>query len=156
MIFRLFQIGSLMMLLYPHGALASAAEACADLSTRLLDCEPYHCRYERPLTSEGPETAVAEYAVLGEDESGQCGYRVRVDNQEIFHCTLSHDSRETMVRIVEMQLDGSYEENRQKLMAAVKDMSAGKTGGDPFAGIDPDFMALNNEFLSVLGTDCAN
>lgn len=144
-----------MLLLQPFDALASAAEACADLSASLRDCEPYRCQYERPLTSDNPETAMAEYAVLGEDESGLCGYRVRVDDQEIFQCKLSRDARQTVVRIVKMQLDGSFEENRQKLMETVKNISAGKTRGDPFAGIDPEFMKLNNEFLSVLQTDCA-
>lgn len=51
-----------------------------------------------------------------------------------------------------MQLDGSYEKNRQKLIEAMK---SGGPNAD-LSSLDPEFMRLNQAFADILASDCAN
>lgn len=140
----------------PVALAGTAAEACGALAQNLRDCKAYRCRYERQITGDSAKTVVTDYAVTGTGPDGLCGYRVQFGGEEVFSCTLSAESRGVVARIAEMQLDGSYEENKQKLIAAARTMDpdTGQMDQKALSSIDPEFIAVNNAFQSILGTEC--
>lgn len=133
-----------------------AADACGELSAKLRSCESFSCAFERPLTNIGDETVMAGYQITGEDENGDCGYRVLLGEKEVMNCALSEQAVDTIATITEMQLDGSFDEKKQKLLEAVKtiDPETGKMTEDAKATLDPDFLNLNKSFADILSEEC--
>lgn len=152
----IFAVATLIILSAPMAAHAGpAADNCGDLMIRLQACQPYSCEFERAASTDNPTMINARYEVTGRKGDG-CGYAVSLDGTKIMECSLSPESVDTVARIAEMQLDGSYQENKDKLVAAMKalDPETGQMDPDAMSSIDPEFMELNNKFASVIGTEC--
>lgn len=147
---------TLILLNLPMAAHAGPAEEqCGDLMIRLQACQPYSCEFERPASTDNPTMINARYEVTGR-KGDNCGYAVSLDGTKILECALSAESIDTVARIAEMQLDGTYEENKDKLVEAMKalDPETGQMDPDALSSIDPEFMELNNKFATVIGTEC--
>lgn len=134
----------------------TAAENCADLAGNLRSCTTYSCEFERQLINDSPETALARYSITAQDGNESCGYTVHIGGNQIIQCSLTPASRGTVTRIAEMQLDGTFEKNRALLIEAVKtiDPATGEMDSDAESSLDPEFMQLNQEFMSILESEC--